>query len=403
MQQQTIMKTRPCRKCGYDLIGLEVGGKCPECGEPIRAVRKSRGPREGTMTDAPPAYVKGVLVGFALMSAGVMGGMAGVVLSLFGWLGAVVLVLASAAWFAGVWVISRPRPPEFAELENPILDAPRSRLAVRLAGGAWPVFEVLLLAAVAASSLGVVGGALAVLAGLAGLAAFVGLITISVYVAEIEFWMSDDTGGWQLRGAAWMMTIFGVLSVVLFWFAPLFGFMCAVVVLVGAFILMLHIVGCVSQARWVLRYQQQNEGRAERVTERLRDRAERGGTVAGSTPCLECGYELRGLPHGGRCPECGTSYADLTPFPMMPRPVRDETPIEIDETGPVQTIRPAVQHFSGKKPGPVDETPIPLAGDDGDLPEDLQDPTPSRPEAPPEPADDDGVIPLDGDDEDRGR
>ncbi len=29
-------------------------------------------------------------------------------------------------------------------------------------------------------------------------------------------------------------------------------------------------------------------------------------TVGDDAICLQCGYSIRGLPHGGRCPECGT-------------------------------------------------------------------------------------------------
>lgn len=424
MQNQVITESRPCNKCGYDLVGLTVGGLCPECGAPIRAKRRAIGPREGTMTDAPPAYVKKIMSGFAMMSFGVLGALVGLVVSVFGaGVGQGFVLLASGLWLGGVWAITGPRPGDFAELENPILDAPRTRLLVRVAGGMWPLFLLLVIGAGFASDVSILGPTLRVLSGIAGLLAFVGLIPISIYVAELEFWMSDDTGGWQLRGAAWAMTIFGALAMVLFLIVPFFGFWAMVVVLVAGAVLLRHIFGCVTQAKWVLRYQKQNEGRSERISQRLRDRAERGGTVAGDTPCLSCGYNLRGLPYGGRCPECGESYADLTPFPVLPDPVKDETPIEVDESGVTQTIRPAVTHI-GKRPAPPpkDDSPIPLSGDeepeagerpvpadlDEDQPEDFQDP----PEpGDPDPADretagtdaDDAPIPLEGEDEDARR
>jgi hypothetical protein len=412
------MQSRPCTKCKYDLKGLRIGGNCPECGELIRAKRKSFGPREGTMTDAPPAYVKQVGLGFTVMSLGIVAVIAGVPLSCFvpyALLGAV--LLGSLAWAAGTWIISMPRPTEFAEHENPIMDSPRWRLGVRVASAMWILYLLLAIGAVAAEGVGVLEPTLLIAAGLAGLAAFIGLVPLSVYVAEIEFWMSDDTGGWQLRGAAWAILVFGVLFIVMSAIAPFLGFWCLIVLLVATGVLGWHILGCANRTRWVLKYQQQNEGRSERITERLRDRSERGGTVAGSMPCLECGYELRGLPYGGRCPECGTSYADLTPFPILSNPVKDETPIDLDDSGHSETIRPAVQHIGKRQPHgtppppppppplPRDDSPIPLDGDE-DLPEDFQDPPPAPPPAadvtpPPRSTgspDDDGPIPLADDD-----
>lgn len=390
-----IMEARPCRKCGYDLKGLRVGGKCPECGEPIRARKKSFGPREGTMSDAPPAYVKRVGLGFTLMSVGIILSLLGVPIGCFvpyGLLGAI--LLGSLFWIAGGWIITGPRPAEFREVHNPIMDNPRWRTGVRVAAAMWPGFLLLTGLAIATQSMGVLGTVLLILAGIIGLLSLAGMIPISIYIAEIEFWMSDDTGGWQLRGAAWVLLVFGAAFLIASVTFKFVAVLCGVVLFATAAVLARHIIGCASRARWILRYQDQNEGRVERITERLRDRSERGGTVAGSMPCPECGYELRGLPHGGNCPECGHSYAHLTPMPIRDpakSPRRDDSPIAIDDTGPTQTIRPRDPVF-GRRPEPVDDSPIPLAGDD--LPEDLQDlpPTP-RP-------DDDGPIPL-ADDEPR--
>lgn len=397
------MESRLCRGCEYDLKGLRIGGKCPECGEPIRPKHKSYGPREGTMTDAPPAYVRRMGFGFILMSIGIAMTLLGVPLLWFSPYALLIsTLLGSAFWIAGVVVVSRPRPPEFAEQDNPIMDSPKWRLGVRLAAGMWPLFLVLSIVAVATDGMGAVGTVFKVLAGLAGFAAFAGLVPISIYIAEIEFWMSDDTGGWQLRGTAWILLVFGTAFIVLGFVATFLALWCAIVMMGAAAVLGWHIIGCANRAWWVLRYQDENAGRSDRITERLRDRSERGGTVAGSTPCLGCGYDLRGLPFGGRCPECGTSYADRTPFPAMPDPIKDETPIEIDESGPTQTIRPATQHI-GKPlppPRPKDDSPIPLDGDE-DLPEDFQDPpspSASNPPAAHESDDNDGSIPLEGDD-----
>jgi predicted Zn-ribbon and HTH transcriptional regulator len=410
-----IMEARPCRKCGYDLKGLRVGGKCPECGEPIRARRKSFGPREGTLSDAPPAYIRALRSGFWIMTAAVLGSLLGSIVSLFApIIGGALSVLAALSWVGGVWIISNPRPDPFPMLENPILDSARYRLIVRAAACAWPVSVIIgavaeIAAPVApapgtpAAPVSILFGVLIALRVLAGVASYAALIPICIFVGDMAFWMSDDSGGWRLRAAAWAMAIFGTISMLGLGLAGLgFGignvllFGPPFIVFVAQIVFFWSVMGCASLASWVLRYQDQNEGRVERITERLRDRSERGGTVAGSMPCLHCGYELRGLPHGGNCPECGQSYAHLTPMPIRDpakSPRRDDSPIAIDDTGPTQTIRARDPVF-GPRPEPVDDSPIPLAGDD--LPEDLQD----TPPPPPPPADGDDTIPL-ADDEPR--
>lgn len=390
-----IMDARNCRKCGYELRGLRVGAVCPECAEPIRARRKSFGAREGTMTDADPGYVKRLRLGFVTMTLAILGSILGVIVGWFSGLGGgMVSLMAALAWLGGVWIISQPRPDPFASIEDPILDSENMRRLVRASAGAWPVFALLSIAGAAlagppaapgapGAGVGLLSGVVLVLRVLAGVAAYIGLIPVCIFVGDLAFWMSDDTGGWRLRAAAWAMAIFGVVTMIGVGLAGmglaignilLFG--PPVIVFVAQAVFFWSVMGCVSLATWVLKYQNQVEGRGERITERLRDRTERGGTVAGSTPCLECGYELRGLPFGGRCPECGESYADRTPMPIndpAKRTPRDESPIEVDLTGPTQTIRSRDPVF-GPRPAADDDSPIPLSDD------------PAEPTAPADPA-----------------
>lgn len=420
---ELITESRLCRKCGYELRGLRTGGNCPECGEPVRSRRPAMGVRDGTMTDADPRYVETLRWGFVLMSVAVMASVLAVIVSWFSRVGGdIVSVLAGVGWFFGVVIISRPRPDKFAALEDPVLDSPRMRQLVRVSGTCWPAFA--LLSAVASAMLasaasnqtpvGLLGGVVVVLAAIVGLAFYLSLIPVCVFVGDMAFWMSDDTGGWRLRAAAWAMTIFGTLS--------MFGLLlmgigvgiggllfvwCSIVVTIAELVFFWSVIGCISLINWVLRYQDQIEGRAERITERLNDKTTRGGRVAGSTPCRRCGYDLRGLPFGGRCPECGESYADITPLPIIDpakRAPRDESPIELDETGTPKPIIPARQVFGTRD---EDDSPIPLSGydepaapdhDDPDEPDDFQDPAPFPPMA--EGPGDDGSIPFDGEDPD---
>lgn len=59
---------RPCRNCGYNLLGLPPEGNCPECGEPIGASRKT-----SLIRDANPHWARQVALGAKLILAGVIG------------------------------------------------------------------------------------------------------------------------------------------------------------------------------------------------------------------------------------------------------------------------------------------------------------------------------------------
>lgn len=424
-----ITENRPCRKCGYELKGLRVGLQCPECGEPIKSRPKSKGAREGTMADADPAYVATLRWGFVLMSLAIMASLFGMIVRFFAyfggpawyWAGSSISVIASFAWCGGVLIVSRPRPEPFNSLDEPILDNARVRTLVRVCGGVWVVYTLASVAHIALLEAATNGGGNGLLQGVAaffrvlgGLGAYLSLIPLCIYVGELAFWMSDDTGGWRLRAAAWAMAVFGTLLMlcvgltaigvtIVAWLA----FWISIVVVVAAVSFAWSVVQCAGLASWVLRYQNQVEGRAERITERLRERVEHGGKVTGDTFCRGCGYSLRGLPNGGRCPECGESYADITPFPIFndrPRRPEDELPLDIDESGTPQKIVPRRPSFGPLAREP-DETPIPLSGEDADMPDDMQD----FPEARPMPGplagrdEDDQSIPLADDDNEAGR
>jgi len=55
------MNERYCDSCGYELIGLPMRGKCPECGEPFGA--------EGSITRKEPLLVRhGFSMGIAVLA-----------------------------------------------------------------------------------------------------------------------------------------------------------------------------------------------------------------------------------------------------------------------------------------------------------------------------------------------
>jgi predicted Zn-ribbon and HTH transcriptional regulator len=433
--QEIVMGSRACRKCKYELRGLRIGGNCPECGEPIRSRPKKFNAREGTLTDADPHYVSTLRWGFVAMSVGIVLAILGAVSGTFSFgAGLVGSVLASLAWCGGVLLISNPRPPEFDQLGDKVLDNPKMRLLVRAAGAVWVLYtlvgggyEALRIAGLNGGGNGLLEGVMLVLTVLTGIGAYLSLIPVCIFVSDMAFWMSDDAGGWRLRGAAWTMAVVGTVNLLftglvvagVSWLG-FFTVWLSIIVFIATVVFGLSVLGCAKMAGYTLRYQAEIEGRAERISERIRAKTEhRGGMIGHDMDCRECGYNLRGLPNGGSCPECGLSYADITPPPLRPRDKpwdpADHEALAVDESSAALPIiarvpsigKDSVRGARGDRqqiPPVDDDSPIPLAmGDaDQDLPEDMQDVGAGEGVALTDADADDGSIPLADDDGDEG-
>ena len=97
-----IAHDRECDHCGYNLKGLQQGGKCPECGHPIRPQSSKT---SGTIMDeAPTRFVKMLRLGFLLSSTGIIL----TVLSSFmpGPARVTIDIVASLLWICGIFFIT---------------------------------------------------------------------------------------------------------------------------------------------------------------------------------------------------------------------------------------------------------------------------------------------------------
>ncbi|MEM9560058.1 MAG: hypothetical protein AAF995_07090 [Planctomycetota bacterium] len=345
-----ISDDRVCPGCEYALRGLREGGRCPECGRPIKPKRR-RGRFEDNIALAPMAYLRQLRLGLLLMSLAILGLVAPFALQFFSSILALGLLLcallgAPVLWAGGVAIVAKRRRTSEHTTPDAILDGDKLRYAIMLIH-AMPVLAGLCLL------LGTtVGGVLALLVPI-GLVLLLGVlfgcVPLGVYLSALADWASDDRLSARLRGSAWFITVFGLLAVGLTLVsqtpAPFRGLAAitavwmAVITAIALVVLLVGVLQLTSAVNWAINNQRYAEASRERAEEKRRARVERPSQTVDRS-CGACGYDLEGLPLSGNCPECGQVFGEGEAVVFAPRP------------------RPASR-------ADVDD-PIPLAGFDGD-------------------------------------
>lgn len=280
-----------CKSCGYDLRGLHMGQKCPECGTIIAI--SSRGAYLG-LGHAPERYLTQLTLGLLLLGlsvplALVLGGVVAAGLS-----NAIVLTAIPALmWLCGVILVCQPRPRDPGETEGAWERRFRRSAIVLGAIGLLGDFGEALSPFVNPGSL--LETSLAIGVVVFKLVGAVGLFPLAVFLSDIADWGSDTGLGHRLRGVAWCLAVGGVLAVVpvgLQLCAGLIGpvgggFLGAVVMLAvagGAFgmfltiaayiVLIISMMQMMSMVGWAKRNAASEIERDRRLAERRRERAE---------------------------------------------------------------------------------------------------------------------------------
>ena len=212
---EVILDDRTCVKCGYNLRGLKISGRCPECGRLIQG--KKRAPRyTDQLVHAPMVWLEVFATGALVLFLSATAFMVLLVALLFVRGSAMLLILGGVtlAWSFGVFLATRPRPP----LPATDIDTQREwrglRLAARVTQVFWPLTLGLGLFCNWVYNNSLSTGALYAAISCAGVSLLIavgGLAPLCVYLSHMADWAEDSSLADSFRGCAWTIGFCGLI------------------------------------------------------------------------------------------------------------------------------------------------------------------------------------------------
>ena len=386
--QTNIANDRECDHCGYNLKGLPMGSKCPECGASIRRVTTQT---SGTIMDeAPTRFVRKLRMGFLLASLAIILQIMGAFISGVAFTG--IDLISSLMWVGGIFIVTLPRPNRQNIRKDKVLDNDKFRMVVRVLNITWIIdalvngaFVALLSSTTGGSAFMI--GALGILSIITGAAAWICMIPTSVYIAELAYWTSNNTIADRLRGAAWVLAVVGSLYALLTGILVMFNFglillflwMPGLLIFIATLVYNYSIIQMTNVMHWVIKNQEHAAGSFDRMEERRKKEEQYKGRIVDDTPCDYCGYNLIGLEPGSACPECGTLVSHPTRpeirDPAQTKSYHDNTPIDVDEHGENKGVyfNDQLDAYGKPKSAGVPYTPATEVPDEGDIPLSMDD------------------------------
>ena len=203
-----VSKETPCRKCGYNLLGLGVCGRCPECGTLIEISVNG-----DLLRYSDPQFLEGLRRGVlfllwgtvAVFVAGIGAGAAQgagappVVIPLLG-------LISSIPCFVGSWLLTEPDPARLGETSY---------------GAARKLFRITTVVDVAISLMAIpLAAALDVIAQLlAGIVGLVWLLAQMIYLRKLAMRFPDEHLQQRTLAMTWavgvtygLMGVFGLVA-----------------------------------------------------------------------------------------------------------------------------------------------------------------------------------------------
>ncbi|MEM7754176.1 MAG: hypothetical protein AAF297_00915 [Planctomycetota bacterium] len=279
---EVVVSDRPCTKCGYNVRGLRVGTRCPECGTVIGSARRRLNKYADNLTESPLWYLVVVLSGAVAMAIALVGSVGfsiylGAQSASFRPLPLAVIAVGSLV-FAGVWVVgvvlvTFKRPETEHTLPDAVLDSDALRWVSRV-GQIVFVGAVVMRYAATTSGSGAVDTAATVLEYVSLFA----LAPLCVYLGSLSDWAGDTGGGERLRNAAWAFVVAGggalllgllLMTAVPFKILLMVGLVvCMMVVLLGMFLFVASVLMLANTTAWAVFNADQSRKRDTRIAER---------------------------------------------------------------------------------------------------------------------------------------
>ncbi len=212
LDSSVILDDRECAGCGYNLKGLKAGGRCPECGRPIK--RRQPGNRwDDELVKSPLAWLQLFAAGATMLLiseiAAWIFGIASAVLEFSEEADALFALANAMLWTGAIWLTTRPRPVTAGSSIRPS----REWRWLRIAGRSVQVF--LLVSAgvdLAEASWGVLPTALDWLGVGAHWCWTVGMGATCVLLSNYVDWAGDSAMVGKWRVLAYLYPISAVLS-----------------------------------------------------------------------------------------------------------------------------------------------------------------------------------------------